>query len=89
MKKFPAYMGLFEDFVEISGMKIIEKEAYTDRIGEYADVRDRYDAHVFACAEYAKCDCVISGDRDILSYKKSKIRAVNAAEFLRYVKEKV
>ena len=87
MKKFPAYMGFFEDFVKVSGIKIIGKEAYADRLGRYVDVRDRYDAHVFACAEYAGSDYIISGDRDILNYKKSRIKTVNAAEFLKHLKE--
>ena len=82
MKKFPEHLELFRGFIEISKIEIIKKKVYEKRIEKIHDIRDKYDAHVIACAEAKKCEFIISGDKDVLSYKHPKIKIMKVSEFL-------
>ncbi|MFW6038340.1 MAG: putative toxin-antitoxin system toxin component, PIN family [Candidatus Saliniplasma sp.] len=82
IKKFPTYFYLFEKFIELSNIKIIDKEIYIESINEFDDIRDKYDAHVVACAEKMDCNFIISGDKDLLQYEGTEIQVLRAPEYL-------
>ena len=82
LKKFPDYIEIFENFIETSEIKIIEKGIYLDSIEKVDSIRDKYDAHVIACADLLNCDYIITGDKDLLSYSKSKTLIITSKEYL-------
>jgi putative PIN family toxin of toxin-antitoxin system len=82
LKKFPDYINIFENFIETSEIKIIEKEQYFESVKEVDSIRDKYDAHVIACAEIMNCDYIITGDKDLLTYSKSKTLIITSKEYL-------
>ena len=84
LKKFPDYIETFENFIKISEIEIIEKNHYMDSIQQIDSVRDKYDAHVIACAERLNCDFIISGDKDLLTYSKSKTLIITSKEYLSF-----
>ncbi len=86
MKKFPEYIEIFEKFIEISKIEVIDKKFYKKKIKEFEDIRDKYDAHVLACAEALKCDYIITGDKDILEYNHKKIKIMKSADYLLEIK---
>ena len=71
MDKFPEYIEMFETFKKIK---------------KFDDIRDQYDAHVIACADASNCKFIISGDKDLLSYKHRNIKIMNTTNFLKYLK---
>lgn len=86
MDKFPEYLEAFEKFIEVSDIEIIKRRVYMNKIKKYSDIRDKYDAHVIACADASNCKFIISGDKDILSYKHRNIKIMNATNFIKYLK---
>ncbi len=86
MDKFPEYLEAFEKFIEVSDIEIIKRRVYMNKIKKYSDIRDKYDAHVIACADASNCKLIISGDKDILSYKHRNIKIMNATNFIKYLK---
>jgi len=84
LKKFPEHIELFETFIEISEITIIKKEVYSNNIIDIKGIRDKYDAHVIACAKKLNCDHVITGDKDILSYTNTNddIDAITSFDYL-------
>jgi len=85
MDKFPEYIESFEKFIEVSDIEIIKRKIYINKIKKYSDIRDKYDAHVIACADASNCKFIISGDKDLLSYKHRNIKIMNAANFIKYL----
>lgn len=83
MKKFPKHLDMFERFLELSDIKIVDKEDYERIIKKFDDVRDKYDAHVLACAEKMACSFIISGDKDLLEYSKGSFEILRAPEYLK------
>ncbi len=88
IKKFPAHFDMFEKFIELSNITIIDKEVYCESIEDFDDIRDRYDAHVVACAEKMECNFIISGDKDLLEYEGTEIEVLRAPEYLKRVNKK-
>lgn len=82
MKDFPKHLDMFEKFIELAEIKIVEKEDYSEAIQDFDDIRDKYDAHVVACAEKKDCDFIISGDKDLLEYSQESVEVVRAPEYL-------
>ena len=82
IKKFPKHLDMFEKFIELADIKIVEKEDYSEAIQDFDDIRDKYDAHVVACAEEEDCDFIISGDNDLLEYTQKSVEVVRAPEYL-------
>ncbi len=80
--KFPKHLEIFEKFIEISEMEIINKKLYEKKIKKFDDIRDQYDAHVIACAESSKCKFIITGDKDILDYRHKTIKIMRSADYL-------
>ena len=87
MKKFPGYIEIFEKFIEISDIEIINKKLYEKKIKKFDDIRDQYDAHVIACAEASKCKFIITGDKDILDYRHKTIKIMRSADYLTLIKK--
>ena len=84
LRKFPDYVEIFENFIETSEMKIIKKGKYLYSIQNIKDIRDKYDAHVIACAEIMKCDFIVTGDKDLLTYSSSKTLIITSKEYLSF-----
>lgn len=82
MKDFPKHLDMFEKFIELADFNIVEKKEYSEAIKNFDDIRDKYDAHVVACADEKDCDFIISGDKDLLEYPKKNIEIVRAPEYL-------
>ncbi len=82
LKKFPEHVSLLKEFIENTGFEIIEKCEYEYTIAHHLSIRDKYDAHVIACAESVHCDVILSGDKDVLSYEHETIDILNASGFL-------
>ena len=82
MKKFPEYLQLFEKFITLSEIEIIKRKIYGDSIKNIKNIRDKYDAHIIACAKASNCKIIISGDKDLLSYKNKKIKIMKTSDFL-------
>ncbi len=87
MKKFTEFIEMYEKFIGITKIEVIKKKSYDYNIKEHQNIRDKYDAHVIACAESSSCEFIISGDKDILSYEHSKIKIVKSAEFIKHLKK--
>ena len=83
MKKFQEYIEIFEKFIDISEIEIINKKLYEKRIKKFDDIRDKYDAHVIACAEASKCKFIITGDKDILDYRHKTIKIMRSTHYLK------
>jgi len=83
MKKFPEYIEMFEKFIEISEMEIVNKKIYQNKIKKFEEIRDKYDAHIIACAEISKCKFIITGDKDLLEYKHKTIKIMKSSEYLK------
>ncbi len=82
MKKFKGYIKIFEKFIDISEIEIIHKKLYEKKIKKFDDIRDKYDAHVIACAEASKCKFIITGDKDILDYRHKTIKIMRSTDYL-------
>ena len=82
MKKFPKYLENFNSFIETSNIIVIKKKEYLSMIQDYSDVRDKYDAHVIACAKTGECEFIITGDKDLLSYETKEIEIIKSKTYL-------
>ena len=87
MKKFPKHLDMFEKFLELSDIKIVGKQEYQRIIKKFDDVRDKYDAHVLACANKMTCSYIITGDKDLLEYTKGSFEILRAPEYLKLFDE--
>jgi putative PIN family toxin of toxin-antitoxin system len=75
--KFPGESRLFDLFLELSGVRVIEKSIYSSDLHKYAFVRDPEDRYVLAAAVNSGCGYIVSGDKDLLTigeYKGVKIK---------------
>ena len=86
MDNFPKYIESFEKFIEVAGIEIIKRKVYINKIKKFTDIRDKYDAHVIACAEASNCKFIISGDKDLLSYKHRNLKIMIATNFIKHLK---
>jgi putative PIN family toxin of toxin-antitoxin system len=82
LKKFPEYLENFNSFIETSNITVIKKKEYMIMIQDYSDVRDKYDAHVIACAKTGECNFIITGDQDLLSYESKEIEIIKSKTYL-------
>ena len=87
-KKFHEYIEIFNKFIKTSELEVIKRKVYNKKIKNYKNIRDKYDAHVIACAEAVNCEYIISGDKDLLSYKHKKIRILRSSEFLKHLEKR-
>lgn len=81
-KKFPNHLELYQEFLDCAGLTVIPRNVYKDTISEITSIRDKFDAHVIACAEKTKCDLIISGDKDLLSFLDTEVKVLTARQFL-------
>ena len=70
LEKFPEYLSVIDEFILISRMETVPAKNYIDSIDQYDMVRDKHDRHVLAAAVAAKCELIITGDKDLLVLKK-------------------
>jgi putative PIN family toxin of toxin-antitoxin system len=87
MKKFPEYLHMFEKFIKTSEMEVIKRKIYEKEIKTFESLRDKYDAHVIACAKATKCKYIITGDKDLLNYKYKLIKIMKSDEYLKQIKK--
>lgn len=82
LKKFPNYLSLFNSFIQTAGFNVVAKKKYSRDIQKFKDIRDKYDAHVVACARKMKCHYIITGDKDILDYSIKDMKVMNSSSFI-------
>jgi putative PIN family toxin of toxin-antitoxin system len=88
LEKFPEHHKLVDEFIRLAEFVVIPKERYADKITGISIVRDKYDRHILACAEEAKCDYIVTGDKDLLSLREYKgISIIKSKEYLKIVKK--
>ncbi len=68
--KFPEEVKLVDTFLDLTGIKVIERIAYLDYIHKYEFLRDTKDRYLLAAAVNAKCDYIVPGDSDLLVIKR-------------------
>ena len=69
LEKFPEHSKSMHEFINLASFEIIPKEKYQDQINKFEIIRDKHDRHVLASATSAKCDIIVTGDKDILILK--------------------
>ena len=82
LKKFPDFFELYENFLKTAEIKIIPKSEYISEINKIKGIRDRYDAHIIACAEKARCNLIVTGDKDLLTFENTDIQIITSKEYL-------
>lgn len=70
LDKFPEYISMIDEFIRLSAIEIVPVESYIDSIDQFNFIRDRWDRHVLAAAVAAKCELIITGDKDLLILNK-------------------
>jgi len=70
-RKFPAKLGLAEEFLKLSEIQVIHKKDYSSTI-ETQTVRDLKDRHVLAAAINSACKFIVTGDKDLKTLKNYK-----------------
>lgn len=70
LKKFPEHSKLFHEFLALIDISIIPRKEYIHKLDAYKIVRDKHDRHVLACAMGARCDIIVTGDKDLLVLKR-------------------
>jgi putative PIN family toxin of toxin-antitoxin system len=69
-KKFPEQSKLFYEFLALMDVRVIPRKEYMHKLDGYKMVRDTHDRHVIACAVGARCDIIVTGDKDLLVLKR-------------------
>jgi len=65
-RKFPRFRKDAEEAMSMLHLEAVPRKAYSGQSREFPGLRDRSDAHVLAAAIAARCDVVVTGDRDLL-----------------------
>lgn len=87
LDKFPEHSKLFHEFIGLAGFEIVQKEKYLHKIDDFDVVRDKHDRHILACANSAKCEIIVTGDKDLLVLEKFKnIRIIKAKNLIEVLK---
>ena len=87
LDKFPEHSKLFHEFIGLAGFEIVQKEKYLHKIDDFDVVRDKHDRHILACANSAKCEIIVTGDKDLLVLEKFKsIRIIKAKDLIELLK---
>lgn len=69
VEKFPKHVNLAKEFFSCLEIKVISREIYRGEMRKVTEIRDKHDKHVLASAFSAKCDIIVTGDKDLLSLK--------------------
>ncbi len=81
--KFPKHLNLAKEFFSCLEIKVVPTDNYIDEMEKIDEIRDKNDKHVLASAYSAKCDIIVTGDKDLLSLKKyQKIQILTAKQAL-------
>ena len=81
LAKFPEHAKLLHEFLSLGSFESITKAKYTVGIDKFDFVRDKHDRHVLACAINAKCNIIVTGDKDLLVLKSCQgVEIINAKE---------
>jgi putative PIN family toxin of toxin-antitoxin system len=65
-RQFPRFRKDAEEAMSILHLEAVPRKAYAGQSREFPGLRDPSDAHVLAAAIAARCDAVVTGDRDLL-----------------------
>ena len=77
-RKFPRLRRDAEEAMSMLRLEALPRKAYAGQSREFPGLRDPSDAHVLAAAIVARCDTVVTGDRDLLV-----LREVEGVKILR------
>ncbi len=69
VEKFPKHVNLAKEFFSCLELKVIPREIYRNEMRNIVEIRDKHDKHVLASSFSAKCDIIVTGDKDLLSLK--------------------
>jgi len=83
LRKFPDHVSLLDSFIQTARFKVVSRKKYQKDIERFSDIRDKYDAHVVACAKKMECQYIITGDKDILNYPIHDIEVMNSSAFIK------
>lgn len=87
LEKFPEHSKIMHEFINLASFEIFAKEKYQDNINNFDIVRDRHDRHVLASAASAKCDMIVTGDKDLLILKMSQnMKILTSKEALKLIR---
>lgn len=87
LDKFPEHSKLFHEFIDLAGFEIVPRDKYIHKIDDYSLVRDQHDRHILACANSAKCEIIVSGDKDLLILEKiESCQIIKAKDFIELLK---
>lgn len=65
-QKFPRLRKDAEEVLATLRLEAIPRRTYAGQLREFPGLRDPDDAHVLAAAIAARCEAVVTGDRDLL-----------------------
>ena len=80
-RKFPEKMAALDSFRGALSYEAVAPPRAVDP-SEYPGLRDPDDLPILASAVCHKCDCLVTGDNDLLVLASPKLRIYSPAEFL-------
>ena len=80
-RKFPDKLPALDSFIDALTYEPIAPPESVDP-KEYPDLRDPNDLPILASAVKAECDCLMTGDKDLLVLASTTLRVVSPTEFI-------
>ena len=84
-RKFKDNLPALDSFIDTLTYETVKPSARMD-LTEYPDLRDPDDLPILLSAIEAKCDCLLSGDKDLQVLTSTPLRIVSPAEFIELTK---
>ena len=81
LAKFPNHLKEINEFIKIAGFEVITVSKYSN-FAVNVEIRDAKDIHVLAVALSSSCDYLVTGDKDLLVVKITKIKILNSRQLL-------
>lgn len=87
LEKFPRLREEAKEILSLIRAETVPREDYQSRLHYFPALRDPADAHVLAAALVARCDLVVTGDKDLLALGRVEgLRIVKPGEALRLLR---
>ena len=80
-RKFPDKVPALDSFIDALTYEAVAPPEVLDP-KEYPDLRDPDDLPILASAVKAECDCLMTGDKDLLVLSSTRVQIVGPAEFI-------
>jgi putative PIN family toxin of toxin-antitoxin system len=83
-RTFPRLRKEAEETLRLLRFEVVSRKDYRGALGDVPRLRDPKDAHVLAAALAARCDLIVTGDRDLLEAEPVEgVKVVRSSEALR------